>query len=155
MIDPDGEQIGIIPTALAQEKATELGLDLVEVAPKSRPPVCKIMDYGKYKYLEKKKLSEAKKRQTVIEVKEMKFRPKTDQHDFDHKLRRIRKFLEAGNKAKATIRFRGREMVHKEVGLELMQRIRTAVEDLAAVETPPSMEGRAMVMILAPLKPKG
>ncbi|NOZ85079.1 MAG: translation initiation factor IF-3 [Deltaproteobacteria bacterium] len=152
LIGPDGEQIGVMPTYLALEKARDIGLDLVEVSPKANPPVCKVMDFGKYKYKAKKAQAEAKKRQTVIEVKEMKFRPKTDQHDFEHKIRRVRKFLEAGNKAKATIRFRGREMAHKDLGIDLMRRIHEAVEDVAVIEVPPSMEGRAMVMVMAPQK---
>lgn len=154
MIAADGEQLGILPTDEARRRAEEQSLDLVEVSPMARPPVCKIMDFGKFKYDQKKKANEAKKKQHVIEVKEVKFRPKTDQHDFDVKLNRLKRFLDEGNKSKVTIMFRGREIVHPEIGRDILDRVANAVKETGQVETPPRMEGRQMFMIVAPARHK-
>lgn len=154
MIAADGEQLGILPTDEARRRAEEQSLDLVEVSPMARPPVCKIMDFGKFKYDQKKKANEAKKKQHVIEVKEVKFRPKTDQHDFDVKLNRLKRFLEEGNKSKVTIMFRGREIVHPEIGRDILNRVADAVKETGQVETPPRMEGRQMFMIVGPARQK-
>ena len=130
--------------------AVELGLDLVEVNPKADPPVCKVMDFGKYKYEEKKKANEARKKQSVVEIKEVKVRPKTDDHDLDTKVRHIRRFLEEGNKAKITVRFRGREITHPEKGKEVIDEILKALEGLIVVESNAMMEGKAMTVLIAP-----
>mgnify|MGYP001320842335 CR=1 FL=1 len=151
-MEEDGEQLGILDTAVALAKAEDLGLDLVEVSPNARPPVCKIMDYGRYKYQQKRKANEAKKKQQQVEVKEVKFRPKTDKHDFNVKVERARKFLGKGNKCKMTIMFRGREIVHPEIGHEVLQRAFGMLEEDAIIESQPRMEGRQMFMILAPSK---
>ncbi len=135
--------------------AAEAGLDLVEISPNAKPPVCKVMDFGKYKYELAKRESEAKKKQKTVEIKEIKFRPNTDTHDYDVKLRSIRKFLEADNKVKVTLRFRGREMAHQQLGLQLLHRVRDDVEDIATVETMPKLEGRQMMMMVNPSKPSG
>ncbi len=150
VIGPDGTQLGIMPIQDALNAAREEGLDLVEVAPNADPPVCKIMDYGKFKYLQSKRSQEAKKKQTVIQVKEIKVRPKTDEHDIQTKLRHIRRFLAQKDKAKVTVIFRGREIAFKERGAMVLQRILDELKDEAVVEMPPKMEGRNMVMILAP-----
>lgn len=134
----------------ALKKAQEFGLDLVEIAPTATPPVCKIIDYGKYKYMQKKKEHEAKRKQVIVHIKEVKLRPNTDQHDLDFKLRHIRRFLEEGNKAKVTIVFRGREIAYRDQGDLLMKKILEELKDLAKVEYPAKMEGRAMVMVLGP-----
>jgi len=134
------------------EMAAEAGLDLVEISPNAEPPVCKIMDFGKYKYETQKKEAEARKKQKIIEIKEIKFRPGTDTHDYDVKMRNVVKFLENGDKVKITLRFRGREMAHMELGRELLQRISTDLEDIGKVESMPRLEGRQMVMVMAPLK---
>jgi translation initiation factor IF-3 len=147
-----GENLGIMPTREAMGLAQERGLDLVEINPKSRPPVCKIMDYGRYKYDQKKKARDAKKRASVIELKEVKFRPRTDDHDFEHKLKRIRSFLEDNNKVKLTVRFRGREMAHQDIGRDLLYRVAETVKDLGQISQEPASEGRAMSMVLAPSK---
>lgn len=152
MIDSEGEQVGIIPLSEALEAAADVGLDLVEISPNADPPVCRIMDYGKYLYNESKQRHEAKKKQKQITVKEVKFRPGTDVGDYDIKLRNLRRFLEAGNKTKVTMRFRGREMAHKELGLEMLKKIEGDLDELAAVEQSPSMEGRQMVMVMGPRK---
>ncbi|RMG60835.1 MAG: translation initiation factor IF-3 [Deltaproteobacteria bacterium] len=154
LIDPDGKQLGIVPLQEALEKARDFGLDLVEVAPNADPPVCRIMDYGKYKYLLSKKEHEAKKKQTIINVKEMKLRPRTDEHDFQVKLKHIKRFLGDGDKVKVTCRFRGREMAYTDQGMALLQRIVEEVKDLGKVEAQPKMEGRAITMVLAPLATK-
>ena len=130
--------------------AFEAELDLVEISPNATPPVCKIMDYGKYKYEQQKRESEARKKQKVIEVKEVKFRPNTDTHDYDVKMRNVVKFLEHGDKVKVTLRFRGREMAHQDLGRELLQRVAGDVEGIGKVENMPKMEGRQMIMIIAP-----
>jgi translation initiation factor IF-3 len=152
VIAEDGSQLGILPTEDALRRAEERGLDLVEVQPMSRPPVCKIMDYGKFKYEQKRKASELKKKQTVVEVKEVKFRPKTGQHDFDTKLRHLREFLEDGNKGRVTIMFRGREIVHPEIGQEILKKVAEAISDIGQVEVGARMEGKQMFMIVAPGK---
>ena len=128
----------------------EAGLDLVEVAPNAEPPVCKILDYGRFKYEAQKKKTEARKRQKTIEVKEIKMRPGIDQHDYDIKMRSVRRFLEEGDKVKVTLRFRGREMVHQDIGVKVLQRVREELEDLAKVEQFPKMEGRQLIMVIAP-----
>lgn len=150
VIGADGTQLGIMSAQEAIRIAQEQGLDLVEVNPKADPPVCKIMDYGRYKYEEKKKASEARKRQTVVEVKEIKVRPKTDEHDLETKIRHIRRFLEEGNKAKITVRFRGREITHPEKGREVIDEILKALEGLIVVESHAMMEGKQMSVLIAP-----
>ena len=152
VIGPDGTQLGIIPTEEALRRSEELGLDLVEVQPTARPPVCKIMDYGKFKYQQKRKANEAKKNQHLVEVKEVKFRPKTDKHDFDVKVNRLRRFIAEGNKSKVTIMFRGREIVHPEIGQDVLRRVAEALADVAIVESSARMEGRQMFMVVAPGK---
>ncbi len=156
MISPDGAQLGIMSPEEALDKARGLGLDLVEVAPLAKPPVCRIMDYGKYRYEQSKKAPEAKKRQTVIQIKEIKLRPKTDEHDFQFKARHVERFLRSGNKAKITMMFRGREMVHTELGRRQLDRLADVLKDVAQLEQSPKLEGRNMTMILGPrpdLKP--
>ena len=142
--------MGIVPLEEALTRAAEEKLDLVEVAPKASPPVCRIMDYGKYKYMQSKKLQEAKKKQTTIQIKEVKIRPKTEEHDYQFKLRHIKRFLSEKNKAKVTIMFRGREIAHSELGLKVLERIIADIEEEGIVEQAPRLEGRNMVMILAP-----
>ena len=149
-IDPDGNQLGIIDTRDAIEKAGDFGLDLVEVQPNAEPPVCKILDYGKFKYEAQKRANEARKKQKTIEVKEIKFRPNIDEHDYQVKMRNVTKFLNGGDKVKVTLRFRGREMAHQELGANVLARVREETEELAKVEAMPKMEGRQMVMVLAP-----
>jgi len=151
-VDDDGEQLGIMNTRDAFERAKDKGLDLVEVSPNADPPVCKIMDYGKFKYQQQKKLQEAKKKQTVIKIKEVKFRPKTDEHDYQTKLKKIIKFLTGGDRCKVTIFFRGREIVHKDRGLRMLDRVVEDTLDLAKIESKPMSEGRTMTMMLAPVK---
>ena len=142
--------MGILTIDDALRKAEEFGLDLVELQPNAEPPVVKILDYGKYKYQAQKRASEARKKQKVIEVKEIKLRPNIDSHDYDVKMRSVRKFLEAGDKVKITLRFRGREMAHVELGSQLLQRVREDIEEEAKIESLPKMEGRQMIMVLAP-----
>jgi translation initiation factor IF-3 len=150
-VGAEGEQFGVMPMMEALQKARSLDLDLVEVAPNADPPVCRIMDYGKYKYIQSKREAEARKKQTVIQVKEIKVRPKTDDHDLDVKIRHIRRFLEDGDKVKVTVRFRGRELAYaSQSGFELLKHIVEAVADLAKVESPPKMEGKTMMTIIAP-----
>ncbi len=146
----DGEQKGIMPTRQALALAHELGLDLVEISPRSHPPVCRIMDYGKYKYEQSKKKKAASKHASRVELKEIKFRPKTEGHDMDFKIKHVRRFIEEGNKCRLVIIFRGREITHPETGLAVLNKVVTATEDIANVEVRPNMEGRRMVMILAP-----
>jgi translation initiation factor IF-3 len=134
--------------------AAEAGLDLVEISPNAKPPVCKIMDYGKYKYEQQKRESEARKKQKIIEVKEVKFRPNTDTHDYDVKMRNVFKFLENGDKVKVTLRFRGREMAHQNLGRELLERVAEDVKDIGKIENMPKMEGRQMIMMIGPLPQK-
>ncbi len=150
MLGAQGEQLGILTIDQALAKALEAGLDLVEISPTAKPPVCKIMDYGKFKYDEKKRQAQAKKKQVVVQIKEIKLRPRTDEHDYDFKLRNVRRFLEEGNKSKLTIMFRGREIVHKEIGQKILIKVVEELKDVAIVEQTPRMEGRQMFMILAP-----
>ncbi len=131
--------------------AQQVGLDLVEISPNASPPVCKILDYGKFKYQAQKKANEARKKQKTIEVKEIKMRPNIDTHDYDVKMRSIKRFFEDGDKVKVTLRFRGREMAHQELGMQLLSRVRDEVEDIAKVEQAPKLEGRQMIMVMAPL----
>ncbi len=150
VIDPDGEQLGIMAIDDALERAEEYELDLVEVAPNARPPVCKIMDYGKFKYQQKKRTAEARKKTSRVELKEVKFRPKTDEHDYQTKLRHARRFLEDNNKVKITVMFRGREITHPELAREQLQRAAEILEDCSKVEQTPRLEGRNMTMMLIP-----
>jgi len=142
--------IGVVPIREALERAEQAGLDLVEVAPQAEPPVCKILDFGKYKYEAQKKKNEARKRQKVIEVKEIKFRPGIDDHDYEVKMRAMRKFLGEGDKVKITLRFRGRELAHQELGAKLLERVRDDLGETAKVEQFPRMEGRQMTMVIVP-----
>ncbi len=150
VIGSDGKLIGIMDKYRAIDAAASEGLDLIEIAPNSKPPTCKIMNYGKYKYEQKKKSQEAKKRQTIITVKEIKLRPRTDTGDLQTKLKHARRFLEQGNKTKITIRFRGREMAHQEVGKEQLDKVMKSLEDISVLEVAPKMEGRQMFAMLAP-----
>ena len=150
MIGGDGEQLGILSTDEAVKMALERGLDLVEVSPMARPPVCRVMDYGKFKYTQKKKQGNAKKHSMNQTMKEVKLRPKTEEHDYQFKLKHILRFLQEGNKAKVTVRFRGREMAHKDIGLEMLHRIIKDVGDFGLVSGDPSMEGRILYMVLSP-----
>lgn len=152
MIDDEGGQLGILSIGDALAAAEQRGLDLVEVAPEAQPPVCRIMDYGKFKYQQSKRAAEAKKKQVKVEIKEVKMRPKTEEHDFLFKVKNARRFLEEGNKVKVTIMFRGREVTHPEFGKRLIERIATEVADIAQAESMPSMAGRFMTMVLAPKK---
>ncbi len=150
VIDDAGEKRGEMSVAAAMELAEEVGLDLVEVSPNAKPPVCKLLDYGKYKYQAQKKANEARKKQKVIEVKEIKMRPNIDTHDYDVKMRAMERFFNDGDKVKVTLRFRGREMAHPELGRALLDRVRADTEEMAKVEMEPKMEGRQMLMVLAP-----
>ncbi len=152
VIGADGSQVGVISIAAANRLAEEAELDLVEIAPTASPPVCRVMDYGKFKYRESKKQHEARLKQKQIVVKEVKFRPGTDEGDYKIKLRNLTRFLEEGDKAKITLRFRGREMAHQEFGIRLLERVKTDLVELAVVEQFPKMEGRQLVMVLAPKK---
>jgi translation initiation factor IF-3 len=152
VVDEEGTQFGILSIEEALGKAQEIGLDLVEVSPKSDPPVCRIMDYGKYKYQISKKLHDAKKKQVVIKIKVIKMRPKTEEHDFNFKLKNARKFLKDGNKVKVTVQFRGREMAFIQLGIDLLNRFQEETEDIGIVETKPRVEGRLALMFLAPKK---
>ncbi len=148
----EGENAGLVTSEKALEMATDAGLDLVEISPNSNPPVCKIMDFGKYKYEQQKKEAEARKKQKTIDVKEIKFRPNTDTHDYEIKMRSVKKFLENGDKVKVTLRFRGREMAHVELGRNLLERVVVDVSDLGKVDEIPKVEGRQMVMVINPVK---
>lgn len=150
VIDADGENVGVISVQEGIDIALDAGLDLVEVSPHASPPVCKVLDYGKYKYQAQKKANEARKKQKVIEVKEIKMRPGIDEHDYQVKMRSVRKFLEHGDKVKMTIRFRGREMAHQDLGMKVLDRVREDVDELAKVEQFPKTEGRMMTMVIAP-----
>jgi translation initiation factor IF-3 len=152
LIGTNGEQIGIVSLATANKMAEEAQVDLVEIAPTAKPPVCRLMDYGKYKYQEAKKRHEAKLKQKQIQVKEVKFRPATDDADYNIKVRNLVRFLEEGDKAKVTLRFRGREMAHQEFGMRLLERVKADLEPYGVVEQMPKMEGRQMVMMLSPKK---
>ncbi len=149
-VGPDGEQLGILPIDQALARAQELGMDLVEVSPMAKPPVCKIMDYGKFKYTEKKKQNEAKKKQVVVQLKEVKMRPRTEEHDYRTKIGKIHEFLHEANKARVTVMFRGREITHRELGQKVLQRVIEDTKEVAVIESAPRMEGRQMFMILAP-----
>lgn len=150
LIDAEGENHGTVPTTQAMEMALDAGLDLVAISPNAKPPVCKILDLGKFKYAAQKKAAEARKKQKVIEVKEIKLRPNIDTHDYEVKMRSVVKFLEEGDKVKVTMRFRGREMAHQELGMKLLIKVRDEMEHLAKVESTPRSEGRQMVMVIAP-----
>ena len=154
LIDAEGEQAGIVSLEEALQQAEEADLDLVEVSPTAKPPVCRIMDFGKYRFEHNKRLHSAKKKQKQMQIKEVKFRPGTDIGDYNVKLRNLTRFLEAGDKTKVTLRFRGREMAHQELGLQLLQRVEADLEELGTVEQRPKMEGRQMVMVIAPKKKK-
>ena len=150
LIDQSGEKQGVMPTSSAMEAAEEAGLDLVEIVPNADPPVCKIMDYGKFRFQEQKKKAEARKRQKVVELKEIKLRPNIDTHDYEVKTKAMHRFFGEGDKVKVTLRFRGREMAHPELGMKLLQKVQEDFDDIAKVEYAPRMEGRQMIMILAP-----
>jgi translation initiation factor IF-3 len=150
LIDQNGEKQGIMPISAALEAADEVGLDLVEISPNSDPPVCKMLDYGKFKFQEQKKKNEARKRQKTVEIKEIKLRPNIDTHDYDVKAKAMHRFFEEGDKVKVTLRFRGREMAHPELGMKLLQQVKADFDEVAKVEYEPRMEGRQMIMILAP-----
>lgn len=153
LVGKDGEQIGVVSISEALATAEQSSLDLVEISPNAEPPVCKVMDYGKFIFEKSKAQKEQKKKQKQIQVKEIKFRPGTDEGDYQVKLRNLRRFLEGGDKAKVTIRFRGREMAHQEIGIELLKRVRTDLNDIANCESfPHRVEGRQMIMVLAPIK---
>jgi translation initiation factor IF-3 len=150
LIDYTGDNLGVVPIGDALARAQETGLDLVEISPNADPPVCKILDYGKLKYEEQKKRNVARKKQKIIEVKEIKMRPNIDVHDYDFKMRAIHRFLDEGDKVKVTMRFRGREMAHQEIGMQVLERVRDDLQELAKVEQSPKMEGRQMTMVMAP-----
>jgi len=154
LIDADGGQVGIVSLDDARSRANEAGLDLVEVAPDARPPVCRLMDYGKYRYEEARRAREAKKKQHTVSVKEVKYRPGIEEHDYDFKTRHVRRFLDDGDKVKVTMMFRGRQLSHPEIGMEVLQRVLKSVEDVGKVESQPMREGRTMIMVLAPLNTK-
>jgi translation initiation factor IF-3 len=150
LIDAEGNNRGVVNLSDAQQLADDAALDLVEIVPNATPPVCKILDFGKYRFLEQKKSAEARKRQKVVEVKEIKLRPGIDDHDYEVKMRSVRRFFDEGDKVKVTLRFRGREMAHQDIGFRLLQRVRTETAPIAKVEAEPLMEGRQMTMVLAP-----
>ena len=150
VVNSHGEQLGVMSAREALEKAKSVGLDLVEIAGQADPPVCKIIDYGKYKYEQQKKAAEARKRQKVIEIKEIKMRPTIDDHDYETKMRSMKRFFEEGDKVKVTLRFRGREMAHQHIGMELLTRIQKETDSFAKIEQYPRLEGRQMQMVLAP-----
>ena len=150
LIDARGNMIGVVPRNEALERAAEAGLDLVEIAGNADPPVCKILDYGKYKYEEQKKKNEARKKQKVIEVKEIKLRPGIDDHDYDVKMRAMKSFIEEGDKVKITMRFRGRELAHQDLGMNVLMRVRDDLDQVAKIEQFPKMEGRQMTMVMSP-----
>jgi translation initiation factor IF-3 len=153
VVDQDGVQLGIMAIEDALRLAEERDLDLVEVAPEAKPPVCRIMDFGKYKYQQSKRLQQAKKKQKVISIKEIKLRPKTEEHDYQFKTQHVRRFLQDGHKAKVTVMFRGREMAHVELGRRILDRVAADLEDVGTVEQTPKQEGRNMVMVLSPRSP--
>ena len=150
LVDAHGDMVGIVPRNEGLDMAADAGLDLVEISPNADPPVCKILDFGKYKYEEQKKKNEARKRQKVIEVKEVKFRPSIDDHDYDVKMRSMQKFIGEGDKVKVTMRFRGRELAHQELGMNVLMRVRDDLDEVAKVEQFPRMEGRQMTMVMSP-----
>ncbi|MFC0281724.1 translation initiation factor IF-3 [Falsigemmobacter intermedius] len=150
LIGADGENVGVVTPARALAMAEEAGLDLVEISPNAEPPVCKIMDFGKFKFEQQKREAEARKKQKIIEIKEIKFRPGTDEHDYQVKMRSVIKFLTDGDKVKVTLRFRGREMAHQQLGMELLNRVAGEVTEIGKVESMPKLEGRQMVMMIGP-----
>jgi translation initiation factor IF-3 len=150
LIDQEGQNRGAIPFFEAIQIAEDAGLDLVEIAPNSVPPVCKLLDYGRFRFLEQKKQAEARKKQKTVEVKEIKLRPGIDKHDYDVKMKAVQRFFEEGDKVKVTLRFRGREMAHQDLGLRLLERVKIETAEIAKVESEPMLEGRQMIMILAP-----
>jgi translation initiation factor IF-3 len=150
LIDGEGQNRGVVNLADAQKLAEEAGLDLVEIVPNASPPVCKILDFGKYRFLEQKKSAEQRKRQKIVEIKEIKLRPGIDDHDYEVKMRSVFRFFEEGDKVKVTLRFRGREMAHQDIGYRLLQKVKSETAEVAKVEAEPLMEGRQMVMVLAP-----
>ncbi len=154
VIDPEGKQLGVLPLVEALRAAANFELDLVEVSPKAEPPVCRIMDYGKFKYQQSKKAHDARKKQTVVHLKEVKLRPKTEEHDFQFKVRHIERFIKEGNKTKITVVFRGRELAHPDLGRNMLNRVTEETKEWAKVEQPPKFEGRNFVMILTPLAQK-
>ena len=150
LIDATGENVGVVEINDARERALEAGLDLVEISPNSVPPVCKILDFGKYKYQAQKKAAEARKKQRTVEIKEIKMRPNIDDHDYEVKMKSMVRFFDEGDKVKVTLRFRGREMAHQQLGRELLLRVKADTDEIAKVESEPRLEGRQMVMVLAP-----
>jgi translation initiation factor IF-3 len=154
LIGAEGEQVGVVPINEALQLAYDANLDLVEISPNADPPVCKVMDYGKFQFEQNKKLQAAKKKQKQIQIKEIKFRPGTEEGDYQVKLRSLSKFLNEGDKTKITVRFKGRELTHRELGMDLLKRIETDLEELASVEQFPKLEGRQMVMVMGPKKKK-
>jgi len=150
VVDQTGKQLGVLNTHEARRLAEEAGLDLVEVAPTARPPVCRIMDFGKYKYEQAKKAKESRKKQHTVDLKEMRYRPKIEEHDFDFKTRHVKQFLEEGNKVRCFVLFRGRERAHTEFGARVLERVAEVLKDVAQVESPPLLEGKSMNMLLAP-----
>ncbi|MGW8205390.1 MAG: translation initiation factor IF-3 [Hyphomicrobiaceae bacterium] len=150
LIDENGDNVGVVARQDAMDRAVNAGLDLVEISPDAEPPVCKIMDYGKFKFEQQKKAAEARKKQKIVEIKEIKMRPAIDDHDYDVKMRAIKRFFDEGDKVKVTLRFRGREMAHQELGMAVLQRVKAELESIAKVESEPRLEGRQMVMVLAP-----
>jgi translation initiation factor IF-3 len=150
LIDAEGQNRGVVEVLEAQQIADDAGLDLVEIVPTANPPVCKILDYGKFRFLEQKKSAETRKKQKIVEIKEIKLRPGIDDHDYDTKMKAVRRFFEEGDKVKVTLRFRGREMAHQDLGFRLLERVKIETGTIAKVEAEPSMEGRQMVMVLAP-----
>lgn len=152
LIDENGEMIGVVTPSEALNRARAANLDLVEVSPNAEPPVCKILDYGKYKYEEQKRKNEQKKKQKVIEIKEIQLRPVIDTHDLEVKLKNARKFLEKGDKLKVTMRFRGREMSHQDIAMKVMDKVKEELSDIAKIEQPPKLEGKRMIMLMGPNK---
>lgn len=150
LINANGDMVGVVPVKQGLAMAEDAGLDLVEISPNAEPPVCKVMDFGKFKYEAQKKANEARKKQKVIEIKEIKMRPNIDTHDYEIKMRAVKKFIEGGDKVKFTLRFRGREMSHQEMGMKLMNQVKADMAELVKVESEPRLEGRQMVMVIAP-----
>ncbi len=150
LIDEEGQNRGVVPFAEALQMAEDVGLDLVEIAPNSQPPVCKFLDYGKFRFDQQKKAAEARKKQKTVEVKEVKLRPGIDTHDYETKMKNVRRFFEEGDKVKITLRFRGREMAHQNLGLKLLLKVKEETQEIAKVELEPQLEGRQMIMILSP-----
>jgi translation initiation factor IF-3 len=150
LVDENGEQVGVVPSNAAIQRALDAGLDLVEVSPNADPPVCKILDFGKLKYQEQKKKNEARKKQKTIDIKEIKLRPNIDDHDYDVKMRNAKRFIDDGDKVKVTLRFRGRELAHQELGAQVLERVREELDEIAKVEQFPKMEGRQLIMVMAP-----